>query len=118
MKNPEKINFSDVLLENVNMEIPIRNLLSTPTMTHNRGSPKDMIIKSNRNASHIEKIEKYNEITLQRLKQNIVKVVLKQYPPTSNNMPACNVTSSIKEHIGSLKSEISFLRGEIKKKTI
>ena len=72
-----------------------------------------MRIKSNRNASHIEKIEKYNEITLQRLKQNLVK----QYPPTSNNMPACNVTSSIKEHIGSLKSEISFLRGEIKKKT-
>ena len=85
-------------------------------MTNTHGNPKDMTIKSNHNFCDIEKIEKYNEVTLKRLKQNISKDVIKQYPPRSNNMLACNIISLMKEHIGSQKSDISFLKSEIKEK--
>ena len=51
-----KISFNDILLDNLDMEIPISSLLSTPTMTNDRDNSKDMTIKSNRNASHTEKI--------------------------------------------------------------
>ena len=77
MKNPEGINFNDVLFENIDIQIPINNLLSTPPLTHNHGNSVDMVIKSNLNVSHIEKMEKYIEV--ERLKQNIIKDKLKQY---------------------------------------
>ena len=103
MKNPERTNFNDVILGNIDMEIAINNFLSTPTLTHNHGNPNDMTIKSNHNVSHIEKIENYNELSLEWLKQSM-KNVLKQYPPTSNNLPTCSVMSSMKDHIDRLES--------------
>ena len=84
-------------------------------MAHDHGNPNDITIKSNHNVSDIEKIEKYNEIVLERLKQNI-KDVLKQYPPTSNNMLAYSVISSMKDSAVCLESEMPFLKSEIKEK--
>ena len=57
MKNPERINFNYVLLENIDIGIPISKLLSNPTLTHNHGNPSNMKIKSNHNVSHTEQLK-------------------------------------------------------------
>ena len=84
-------------LKNIDTEKPIRNFLRNPTLTHNHGTPNDVTMETNHNASHIEKIEKYNDAVLEPLKQNI-KDMLKQYPPTIYVIPICTVISSVKDH--------------------
>ena len=110
------------------MEIPTINYLSTPsksqcndnTFNEFNGSTNSKIVSQN-NDSHIEKIEsyikeKFDEVAINHLKQNILADLKEQYPPNTTYHLDSSVMNSLKDHIKSLESEIQFLRKEIKEK--
>ena len=78
-------------------------------------------VVSQHNDSHIEKIEiyiteKFDEVTINRLKQNIFADLKEQFPPNITYNLDSSVMNSLKDHIKSLGSEIQFLRKEIREK--
>ena len=80
-----------------------------------------MKVNSQHNDSHIEKTEncikeKFDEIAINHLKQNILLDLKEQYQPSTTYHLDSSVINSLKDHIKSLESEIQFLRKEIKEK--
>ena len=78
-------------------------------------------VVSQHNDSHIEKIEiyiteKFDEVTINRLKQNIFADLKEQFPPNITYNLDSSIINSLKDHIKSLGSEIQFLRKEIREK--
>ena len=80
-----------------------------------------MKVNSQHNDSHIEKTEncikeKFDEIAINHLKQNILLDLKEQYQSSTTYHLDSSVINSLKDHIKSLESEIQFLRKEIKEK--
>ena len=118
----------DNALANIEMEIPIMNCLSTPWKSQCNDNNFNVFngstnvkVNSQHNDSHIEKTEncikeKFDEIAINHLKQNILLDLKEQYQPSTTYHLDSSVINSLKDHIKSLESEIQFLRKEIKEK--
>ena len=113
-----RLNVDDALA-NIGMKIPIINYLSTPSKSQCNdngfnGSTNSKVV-SQRNNSHTEKIEnnmkeKFDEVAVNHLKQNILADLKEHYLPNTTYHLDFSVMNSLKDHIKSLESEIQCLR--------
>ena len=119
-----KNSFNNILLDNNalldNSNFPLKNSLSTPKQILDKRN--DGLRNScNQNDPHIEKIknymkEKFNKVTLNHLKNQIIKDLTLEMFNKSIETTNLNSLSLLKEHLGSLESKIYFLRDEIRVK--
>ena len=110
------------------MEILVINYLSTPSKSqcndnycNDFNGLTNSKVVSQYNDFHIEKIksyvmEKFNEIAIHHLKQNILADLKEKYPPSTTYLDS-SIMNSLKDHIKSSESKIQFLRKEIKEKS-
>ena len=62
--------------------------------------------------------EKYDEVTLNKLKKSVMKKLLSQYPPESTYLEnENNLITALRNHIVSLENEILFLKKEMETKS-
>ena len=105
---------NDAPLDNSNFLVDIS--LSTPAQILNKSN--DGICNSfKQNDSNIEKIknyikQKFNEVTLNRLKNQIIKELALEM--SNKSIETTNPNSLLKEHINSVENEIYFLRDELR----
>ena len=115
-----KGSFNSILLDNDvpldNSNFPVDISLSTPAQILNKSN--DGICNSfKQNDSNIEKIknyikQKFNEVTLNRLKNQIIKELALEM--SNKSIETTNPNSLLKEHINSVENEIYFLRDELR----
>ena len=122
----EDIRFDDSLT-NIEIEIPIINYLNTPSKLQCNGNNfndfnglTNLKVFCQHNDSHIETAESYikekiGEVAIHHLKQNISADLKEQYPPNTTYHLDSSIMNLLKDHI---KSEIQFLRREIKEKNL
>ena len=98
-----------MLLNNIDEEIPIdANLINTPAK--NLPSTKRTSTNQSDQENYIENDKKYDETTESRHKKDELKNSFSAQTKESEFL------QSLKNQISSLKSEITFLRGELKEK--
>ena len=115
-----KGSFNSILLDNDvpldNSNFPVDISLSTPAQILNKSN--DGICNSfKQNDSNIEKIknyikQKFNEVALSRLKNQIIKELALEM--SNKSIETTNPNSLLKEHINSVENEIYFLRDELR----
>ena len=97
---------NNLLLDNIDEDIPIAKSASTSVMNHQNFKAKINLV-----------FEKYDEVTLNQLKKSIMKELLSQYPPKSTYLEnENNLITALRNHIVSLENEILFLKKEMETK--
>ena len=90
---------NNLLLDNIDEDIPITNSASTPVTNHQNFKEKINPV-----------FEKYDEVTLNQLTKSIIKELLNQYPPKCTYLKnENNLIIALKTHIDSLENEILLL---------
>ena len=103
---------NDILLENIDKEIPINFSLLTTLINDTPSISKSSTISKHENYIN----ENYDEAAKIQLKQAILREVKQQLPnETKEKGHLDELLRSLHNQISSLKSEIGFLREEIKK---
>ena len=98
---------NNLLLDNTDEDIPIAKSASTPVMNHQNFKEKINPV-----------FEKYDEVTLNKLKKSVMKKLLSQYPPESTYLEnENNLITALRNHIVSLENEILFLKKEMETKS-
>ena len=91
---------NNLLLDNIDEDIPITKSASTPVMNHQN-------FKENIHPV----FEKYDDVTLNQLKKSIMKELLIQYPPKTTYLKNENRRiTALRNHVVSLENEILFFR--------
>ena len=97
---------NNLLLDNIDEDIPMAKSARTPVMNHQNFKEKINPV-----------FEKYDEVTLNKLKKSIMKKLLSQYPPESTYLEnENNLITALRNHIVSLENEILFLKKEMETK--
>ena len=97
---------NNLLLDNIDEDIPIAKSASTSVMNHQNFKAKINLV-----------FEKYDEVTLNQLKKSIMKELLSQYPPKSTYLEnENNLITALRNHIVSPENEIFFLKKEMETK--
>ena len=113
--------FNDILQDNI--VTPINITSSTHSQIFSNSTEKRSSKNGEHDDSHILKIEKYtkdkyDEVALYHLRQKITEEVTAKLSKIQKTSPDHTKLSSRKSHINSLKSEIYFLRKEIRQKNL